>query len=263
MKIVKISLFVFGVALLAANITGLFKSLRNEDLYTEITPYKNDISVRLEDAKSQWQRKVGESDRDFAMRMSTLINNSMAHYFKDEGIKKYYLQVPVWENYLLTTKQLLTGDKKYEFRNYKKVIERGVGICSQPCIGLQDLLIKNGIEADLWDIKGHVVVDAKFSDGSRYTLDPDYGQFVPHGMKEIEANPELVREWYADQDEVYAPHLKEHKHTDDIVNMYEKEGNHIYFMKKGFENFSYAAIWIIPLLLMFPLLLSIVKKNKS
>ena len=162
------------------------------------------------------------------------------------------MQIPIWENYLLSLKQLVLNRKKYEFRNYNKAIERGVGICSQPCIALKDLLNDQGIEADLWDIKGHVVVNAKFSDGSRYTLDPDYGQFVPYGMEEIQANPELVRESYEDQDDIYAPHLAKHKQTDDIVLMYAKDGNHIYYMDKSYEDFSYIAIWILPLLLMIP-----------
>jgi len=263
MKIVKIVLFLFGTLLLALNITGLFKSLRNEDLYSEITPYKNDISVRFEKAKNQLNRKKDESEKNYALRVTMLINNTMAHYWKDEGIKKYHLQVPVWENYLLALKQKVTGDKKYEFRNYKKVIERGVGIYSQHCIGLQDLLGKNGIKADLWDIGGHVVVGAHFSDGSEYTLDPDYGHCTPYGMKAIENNPELARQAYSNQDEVYAPHLKEHKHTDDILEEFGKEGNHIYTMNKGFENFSYVAIWIIPFLLMLPYFLSILKNYKS
>jgi hypothetical protein len=255
--------FVLGLILLGFNIFGLFKSLRNEELYSEVTPYKNDITIRFEETKKQWDRRSGESEKDYALRASNLVNNSMAHYFRNEGIKKYYLQVPVWENYILTAKQLITGVKKYEFRNYKKAIERGVGICSQPCIALQDLLVAKGIEVDLWDIKGHIVVDAKFSDGSRYTLDSDYGQYSPYGMAQIQADPELVREWYANQDDVYAPHLKKHKHTNDIVEMYEKEGNHIYFMKKGFEDFSYIAIWIIPILLLLPYLIVAFKKILS
>ena len=260
MKILKLLLFVSGLLLLGFNITGLFKSLRNEDLYSEITPYKNDISIRYEDVKKQWDKGENEPENDYSLRASMLINSAMAHYWKDEGAKKYYMRVPLWENYLLTLKQVVTGKKKYEFRNYKKAIERGVGICSQPCIALQDLLRANGIEADLWDIWGHIVVDAKFSDGSRYTLDPDYGQYVPMGMEAIEADPELVREWYADQDDVYASHIKEHKHTDDIVKMYEKDGNRIYHMNKGYEDFSYIAIWIIPFLLFLPYLLTILKK---
>ncbi len=261
MKIIRISLFIIGLLLLGLNITGLFKSLRNDDLYREVTPYRNDISLRLEEAKKQWHREAGEPDKDFAMRMSTLINNSMAHYYKNEGIKKYHLQIPLWENYLLSLKQWITGKEKYEFRNYKKAVERGVGICSQPCIALQNLLAANGIEADLWDIWGHIVVDAKFSDGTRYILDPDYGQFVPHGMQEIMNDPEIVREWYADQDDVYATHITEHKHTDDIVAMYEKDRNKIYYMKAGFENFSYIAIWILPFLFMLPLFIFEIKKN--
>ena len=249
------SLLVLGLAFMGFNITGLFKSLRNEDLYSEITPYENDISISFEEVKKQWHRRSGESDKEFALRASTLINNAMAHYWKDEGIRKYHMFVPVWENYLLTIKQVVEGKKKYEFRNYKKAVERGVGICSQPCIALQDMLRTNGIEADLWDIWGHIVVDAKFGDDTRYTLDPDYGQYVPHGMETIQENPELVREWYADQDEVYASYIKEHRQTDDIVNIFEKDRNRIYRMEKGFENFSYVAIWIIPILLMLPFLI--------
>ncbi len=252
MRIFKITLFLLGVILLGINIFGQFKSLRNEDLYSEVTPYKDDITIQFSEAKKQWHRNENEPDKDYALRVTMLINNSMAHYWKDEGIKKYYLQVPIWENYLLSLKQFVLKRKKYEFRNYDKAIERGVGICSQPCIALKDLLNDQGIEADLWDIKGHVVVDAKFSDGNRYTLDPDYGHLVPYGMEAIQANPELVRESYKNQDDVYAPHLTKHKHTDDIVQMYARDGNHIYYMDKTYEDFSYIAIWILPILLMFP-----------
>ncbi len=260
MKIAGIILFIAGLILLGFNITGLFKSLRNEDLYNEVTPYKDDITVTFQEVKKQWNKRSDESDKEFALRANQLINNAMAHYWKDEGIKKYYMHVPVWENYLLTLKQTLTGKKKYEFRNYRKAVERGVGICSQPCIALQDLLLANNIEADLWDIWGHIVVDARFVDGSRYTLDPDYGKYVPHGMEQIMSDPELVREWYADQDAVYADHITEHRNTEDIVRLYEKDRNRIYHMNKGFEDFSYVAVWIIPFLLMLPFMIVKIKK---
>ena len=35
MKIIKLLLFILGLLLLGVTITGLFKSLRNEDLYVE------------------------------------------------------------------------------------------------------------------------------------------------------------------------------------------------------------------------------------
>jgi len=243
------------------NITGLFKSLRNEELYSEITPYKDDITIRFEDAKKQWVRGENESAKDFAARATMLINKSMAHYYRDEGIKKYNMRVPLWENYILRIKQWVTGRKKYEFRNYKKVIERGVGICSQPCIGLKYLLNANGIEADLWDLQQHIVVGVTFYDETEYTLDPDYGYVIPVAMSGLQKNPNLVRTAYKNHDDVYAPHLTEHKHTEDLVKMYTQEGNHIYYMRKSFEDFSYIAKWVLPFMLILPYVVSLILKK--
>jgi hypothetical protein len=260
MKLLKLVLFLIGLILLGINIYGLFQSLRNNDLYTETTPYKKDISIHFDEARRLWHRGKNESEKNFALRSSKLINRTMAHYWKDEGIRKYNMLIPLWENYILRIRQWISGDKKYEFRNYKKAMERGVGICSQPCIALQYLLKHNRIKADLWDLKGHVVVEVTFSDGTKYLLDPDYGQYVPYGMDQIQENPELVREYYINQNNIYADHVKDHKTTDDIVRLYEKGGNHIYYMKKSFEDISYMLIWIIPLLLMSPYAYKIYKK---
>lgn len=257
------SLFSIGVVLLLLNLFGLFKSLRNEELYDELTPYKDDISVRFEDAKKQWKRGSNELERDYVVRVTMLINHSMTHYWKDVGIKKYHMRVPLWENYILRVKQWVTGNEKYEFRNYRKAIERGVGICSQPCIALQDLLRANGIEAELWDLKQHIVVGVRFVDGIEYTLDPDYGYVIPLGMKQLRSFPPLVREAYKDHDNIYAPHLEAHKHTEDMVRMYTQEGNNIYHMEKGFEDFSYYLKWILPVLLMIPYLLNLILKRKA
>jgi hypothetical protein len=261
-KIISATLFILGMILLLFNVTGLFKSLRNEELYSEVTPYKDDISIRFEDAKKQWVRGENESEKDFAARATLLINKSMAHYYRDEGIKKYNMRAPLWENYILTFKLWITGRKKYEFRNYKKVIERGVGICSQPCIGLKYMLNANGIEADLWDLQQHIVVGVTFWDETEYTLDPDYGYVIPVAISGLQKNPNLVREAYKNHDAVYDSHVTEHKRTEDIVKMYTQEGNRIYHMKKPFEDISYIAKWVLPFLLILPylLILLIVKK---
>ena len=261
-KVISVTLFVLGLALFLINVSGLFKSLRNEELYSELTPYKDDISLRFEDARSQWKRGDNELEKDFAGRVTMLINHSMAHYWRDEGIRKYHMRVPLWENYLITFKQWVSGDKKYEFRNYKKVIERGVGICSQPCIGLQYLLKANGIEADLWDLQQHIVVGVRFDDGTEYTLDPDYGYVIPYGVKQLHENPELVDEAYREHDLKYADHVLEHKHTADIVKMFAQDGNRIYYMKKTMEDFLYFAKWFLPLLLIFPFILSVINRRR-
>ncbi len=100
-KIILLTLFVLGMILMILNVTGLFKSLRNEELYSEITPYKDDISIRFEEAKKLWDRGENESVKDFTARATMLVNKSMAHYWRDEGIKKYHMRIPLWENYIL------------------------------------------------------------------------------------------------------------------------------------------------------------------
>jgi hypothetical protein len=262
-KIISLSLFTLGMILMVLNLTGLFKSLRNEELYSEITPYKDDITIRYEEACKLWDRGEHELEQDYAARATLLVNQSMAHYWRDEGIRKYHLRVPLWENYILTFRQWITGHKKYEFRNYQKAIERGVGLCSQPCIALKYMLNANGISADLWDLQQHIVVGATFGDGIEYTLDPDYGYVIPLGMHALQRDPNLVGEAYENHDAVYASHVNEHKHTEDIVRMYTQAGNHIYQMKKPFEDFSYYAKWLLPLLFILPYLLTLLRRKKT
>jgi hypothetical protein len=262
-KIIFVLLFFLGMILMGFNIFGLFRSLRNEALYSEITPYRDDISIRFEEAEIQLKRGENELDKDFAARATMLVNKSMAHYWKDEGTRKYFMRVPLWENYILSFRQWITGDKKYEFRDFKKAIERGVGLCSQPCIALKYLLEEYGIKADLWDLQQHVVVGVTFGDGTEYTLDPDYGYVIPVGMIGLQRNPRLVREAYRNHDDVYALHVTEHKRTEDIVRMYTQDGNRIYHMKRSFEDFSYYAKWMLPVLLILPCIWTLLTRKEA
>ncbi|VAW12781.1 hypothetical protein MNBD_BACTEROID01-544, partial [hydrothermal vent metagenome] len=117
-----------GLFLLSINIFGLFKSMRNPALYTEEkTSRVNDVTIKWEDAKKAIARKPDESDKDFALRINDVVSKSMSHYWKKEGLKKYYMQVPVWENYILYTSSLFKKDKAYEFKENKYIrnLERG------------------------------------------------------------------------------------------------------------------------------------------
>jgi hypothetical protein len=260
MKILRVVLFGLGLFLLLINLIGLFKSLRNPDLYTEEkTGRLNDITIKLEDAKKQIIRKSGENDKEFAFRINDVVSKSMMHYWKEDGIEKYNMRVPVWENYILYTVNSFNKDKRYEFINYKKALERGVGLCSTHSIVVKGILLNNKIEAQLWDIAGHVVVRAKISENEWCILDPDYGLIVPHDIAEIEANPEVVRPTYAEMAKLYKPDYKDPYTTDHVVEIYGKEGNHIYTYNPFFENSSYIAKWLLPLLLILPYGLSLVK----
>jgi hypothetical protein len=261
MKTFRWVLFGVGMLLLLINIFGMLKSMRHNDLYTEEnTGRLNDVTIKLEDAKKQLVRKDGESDKDFALRVNDVVSKSMSHYFKNEGKKKYNLRVPLRENYILFIVNSFKEDNRYEFKNYKKGLERGVGLCSSHSIVVKGVLLDNGVEAHLWDIAGHVVVRAKVSEDEWYILDPDYGLYVPHDIAEIEADPEITRPSYEHMADLYKPEYDDPYTTDKVVELYGKEGNHIYTYDARFENFSYIAIWVLPFILMLPMFIKWLRK---
>ena len=140
----------------------------------------------------------------------------------------------------------------YEFSNYKKNLERGVGLCSTHSTIVKGVLLENGIKAELLDVGGHhVVVRAELNDTVTYMLDPDYGIVVPHDTAAITANPELVRASYKDMAELYYPDAVDPYTTEILVKIFG-DRKHVYSVENWFETFSYRAIWIIPILLMLP-----------
>jgi hypothetical protein len=271
MKIFKGAIFCLGILLLGINITGLFKSMRNPDIYTEEnTKRVSDITIKYPDIKKMLVKKDGESNKEFATRINKVINDGMLHYWKGpgmttkvEGMSKYNIRVPVWENYLLWLPSFVKKKdyKGYEFSNYKKNLERGVGLCSTSSIVLKGVLNDNGIDASLWDIAGHVVVRAKVDENEWWILDSDYGVVVPYDTLAIQANPEIVRPAYANLASKYKPNAPDPYTTDKVVRIYGKEGNHIYTMENKFEYFSYWAIWIIPVIFLLPFSLDLIKRK--
>src|SRR4030042_3695404 len=86
MKWLRSFLLIAGIVLLLLNTIGLFKSLRNEDLYAEITPYKNDISI--EEARNDYMDIHG-GNRELPL---DAVDNLVA------GIKRVYTGIEKIEN---------------------------------------------------------------------------------------------------------------------------------------------------------------------
>lgn len=257
MKLLKIALFVFGVVLLTINISGLFKTMRNPEIYTEEVTLRNrinDVTIKYPEVLEMLDRKENESNIDFAVRINKVVNDGYAHYWKKKGIDKYNLRVPIWENYMLYFASFVNPEKyeRYEFSDYKKNLERGVGLCSGHSIVVKGILMDNGMKAELMDIGGrHVVVRAELDDATTYILDPDYGIVVPYDTAAIQANPELAREPYSKMADLYYPDAKDPYTTDFLVEIFGSYKK-IYSVDNWFEHFSYWAIWFFPLLLMIP-----------
>src|SRR5690348_15964438 len=122
---VKTILFVLGILLLCFNIGGLFKSMRNPEIYNEeqkLHNRLNDITIEYPEINDMLVGKAGESDKDFAVRIYKVVNDGFSHYWKEEGIAKYNLRVPVWENYLLYAASFVSPEsyRRYEFTDYHK-----------------------------------------------------------------------------------------------------------------------------------------------
>lgn len=249
-----------GILLLCINIYGLFKTMRNPAIYNEEITLKNrinDVTISYLEINELLKRKDNEPNIDFGVRINKVVNDGFAHYWKAEGIKKYHLRVPVWENYLLFAASYINPEKyeRYEFSNYKKNLERGVGLCSTHSIIVKGVLLDNGIKAELLDVGGHhVVVRAELNDTATYILDPDYGIVVPFDTSAITANPELVRVPYSHMADLYYPDAKDPYTTDYLVKIFG-DRLHVYSVDNWFEYFSYWAIWIIPFLLILPSIL--------
>ena len=245
-------LFLMGVTIIGVNIIGFFLPLRNPDIYREKS---DDISLTAEQLL-EIVSKRDSSDEDFILKVNRAVNQGMAHYWRKEGIDKYYLRIPVYENYLLFCASFIYPRffERYQFCDYKKAIKRGVGLCSQHAIIVSEILEENDIDTKVIDLGSHVVLSAQVNKLKDvwYVLDPDIGVVIKHSLEEIEENPELIRGFYK---------CKEYLDLDWYVNIYKKEGNLVWdsayeYLKELFfiEYLSYIGKWIIPFLLCFPML---------
>jgi len=268
MKKNRIIFFLCATILFAINISGLFISLRNPAIYNEPKNfYENDITITEGELISIINDSQTESRMALVIELTDAINRGIAHYWEDEGIKKYNLTIPFHENYLLFLAAYIYPEKfrKYEFTNYRKAIERGVGECSQQAVILYETLKRKNIESVIVGLHGHVVVMALIDEiaDQWWTLDPDNGVVIEHGINEIEENPEIIKNYYADRG------LKIDT-TRKIINIYMIPGNQIYngtyeFLKVNslIEPLSYLLIWLIPSAMAAPFVVHLLRRRTS
>jgi len=248
------ALAVVGALLLALHLGGRVVPLRNPAIYSERTPFPHDIQLTYEEARSQLVRRAGETAEAYALRAHDVVTRGMAHYWRDDGVDKYHLRLPPWENYVLWAASFVRPGmyRKWEFADPDRALERGVGLCSQAAIVLVHALRNNGVPAVIVGLDGHVVAMAAVAPGKRILLDADYGVVVPFGLTEVSANPDLVRPYYAAK---YPP-----AKVDQMVGIYGPKGN--FLDPSGAANYtavrhrreviSYTLCWVIPLVLMAP-----------
>lgn len=255
---IELIFFTGGVALLLVNMVGLTQSLRNTDIYEENIPEGFGITLTQSEFYSQIENTVADREK-YLEHIARTVNEGIAHYWADDGIEKYNLRVPFSNNYLLYFASYVhpTLYLKYEFTDYRRAVERGVGLCSQHAMIASEILRKNNIPSNIVLLDGHVVLRAEASNerGDWWVLDPDYGVLIPHDIYEIENSPALVREYYSSA--AFSDQIVE-----ELVSVYGQPGNSVidgqgarsYQAKKWVvERFAYVAIWLIPAIMMLPI----------
>jgi hypothetical protein len=263
-------LCLLGVLVVLINLYGYLISLRAPEIRGLL---KSDITLSYESAMANKDRRKSETNERYLYRLTLLVNQSMAHIWEDPFIDEYHLRVPVWENFILYLRSFTSPEiyRKYEFVDYAKAVERGVGLCSQQSLVLADILNANGVPADIVALDGHVVVRAEISDGRWYVADPDYGIVMPHDIGVIEENVQLVRHYYRNVDDMYvvsnpavfyqigAPTFREY-----LTGIYGRDGNRIYrgdsqtYVPRSvqdFERFAYVLKWLVPAVMVMPQLI--------
>ena len=244
-----------GIFLTGLNFLGFLIPLRNADIYNEEDNYFSNDIIHTEDEllhELEVLKNKNETDKEFIIKANKAVHDGIAHYWKDAGIDKYKLRIPIYENYILYFASYFYPEKfkKYEFSTIEKAIERGVGLCSQHALILSKVLENNGIDAAIITLPRHVVVTAKVNDANEWwVVDPDFGVIIEKSIQEIEKTPSLVSPVYAAKGydtfivnaltETYGSVLSIHKSAK------EYSGIKRYY----FEKLAYVLIWVLPLIL--------------
>jgi hypothetical protein len=263
-------LFLLGATLLLLNLIGLFIPLRNPDIYDMPDSHGDDISLTASQLYDSFQQSA-PSDEVYVSRVTKAVHEGILHYWEDDKITQYNLRIPLYENYTLFLLSYLYPDiyEKYEYCDYHKAIERGVGLCSQHAIILDGVLDDRGIASKIVLFPDlHVVVTAQVQSQPDlwWVLDPDYGVIIKEDLQAVLSEPEIVREYYAALG--YDVEIQ-----DKLIEIFDSGGEQVilsdtvetygYVGTCSLERRLYTAKWMIPFFLMGVGMLPFVRESKG
>ncbi len=250
-------LFLAGLLLLSVNIVGIFTSLR--------APFSEQFAGANEDRTILSEPElisIIESDVSnraaYLKRVNTVVHQGILHTWIENGADPRRLRVPFTHNFILHAASYVKPAwfRNYEFTDWRRASERGIGLCSQQSIIVAEAFAEKGIPSEIVGLSGHVVLQAEADadTGQRWILDPDYGVIVPHGINRIELDPTLIAPFYrkAGYNE---------SDIENLIRIYGAEGNRVfegpgarkfYALIWEIERIAYGMIWALPLILMIP-----------
>ncbi len=253
MKWFAVLLLLSGVALFSINLYGLTQDIRPEGIENVDFRFKNDLTLPFEQAIQEVKRSDDEDELSYATRLSETISKSLAHiHWKEEpDIDRYHQRIPIWENYFLYFLSYFTPVpefERYHYTDYRRSLERGIGICGDASMIMSQLLDEQGIPNQLVSFPGHVILEATMSDGEKIVFDPDFGLTIPFSIHELNQSPGSSAPYYLE--EGYTKRA-----VGGLVRAYgmgfERWDGVTHFMTKKyyFEKVAYWLKWPVPVLL--------------
>lgn len=249
-------LLLIGIILLGINLYGLAQPIRKPDLglgdprefrFVPEQVWSYEESMRHVEALSLIP------DRDEAVKQSVyVVNQALVHpdWFRVDPVK-YRQLIPIWENYFLHfigRVSDLPQYERYHFANYRRSIQRGIGMCGDASMVLSSILDTLDIGNRIISFNGHVIVEYQAADGTWRLADPDFGVLLSADLAQLVEDETQVRQDYL------AAGYKEDE-VDFLLKSYTTPyavfDDTYHFMTKRyiFEYASYVLKWIVPIVL--------------
>lgn len=252
-------MLVLGLVLLSLNLYGLTQPLRKPGLGVtdqELLRFVPDQVWDYETSLSAINSLAGpESDVPLAEQANNVVHQSLVHVkWTDVDPVAYRQLVPPWENVYLWAVGRFSGlpqFERYHYADYRRSIERGIGICGDASIVLSSVLERYNVESDIISFRGHVIVEYENPKGQKLLLDPDFGVVINRSLDELKADPDIARPLYLEAG--YGA-----QEVDDLVSIFSKDyatfDDTYDFMAKRylFEKTTYILKWLLPPLLILP-----------
>ena len=157
------------------------------------------VEQKIDDVEDLY-REPDEPMQAYLERLTKAVAGGMVHYWTEGDRWKTtdtrYTRIGILDNYLLWAQSFLPQYQEnlqnYEFVTPRKALDRGYGFCSQVSKIVYSVLADQGIEATIYTVPEHTVVES-----NGYILDSDYGVFVPHSLAAVQQEPSIVDRYYA------------------------------------------------------------------
>jgi hypothetical protein len=215
--------------------------------------FDDDVSIGYDEAMVLLERRKDEDSFSYAVRANGIVQDALAHIhnWESQPPDLYKQRVPFYENYFLYLFGRFSDQpniRRYHFADYRKSLERGIGICGDHAVVMSQLMSKIGVESSLLAMDGHVLLATHESDGTFGILDADYGvDFIVDNLDMLKDRDLITKAYSAEgyPDDVVA------EMADILGGTYDEYNDTFDFMKRRyiFEKISYVMKWLIPAVL--------------